>query len=311
MNKTITSLILLSSLLIGCKSNIGDDSHIPSAANETSSESSSTSTTPATEEAETIATVEPVTFDPAPGEYTESQFVTLDLPKYSAIYVTTDGVKPSTQCVAYDGSPIEISSSAMIQVLYIVDGQEYRSEGNYTITSSQDTNSAEVTNTEMLNAWLEYETAIRQELMDKNNGGAEPGYSSLGKLWTINDGVGGTIEWITNLVGISAVSTITLKNYEFNGLRVSGKIIGTFDFSGSGTTETEDQGETLILSGIFNGSIENHLIVAQKATTGGHYTTQCADAGCAAGTVNYAAPNWTQTGAGSTVSSTALTCQGM
>ncbi len=69
-------------------------------------------------------------FGPAPGPYDTTQYVTFDLPSgTSLVYYTLDGSTPTDNCLVYDGSPIEISSTSVIKVKHCQGCNELGLEG--------------------------------------------------------------------------------------------------------------------------------------------------------------------------------------
>ncbi len=242
----------------------------------------------------------PSIFSPPPGEYPTAITVTLDIPNADQIFVTTDGEIPTTDCNPYDGSPISVENSLIINVLYVVDGVEHTAAGAYVIADAI-SSSGPFTNQDMIIAAQSYIAGLWTLFKNTNNGGNEPGLGNLGDLWTIDDGVGGSATAVTVAEGFGGKLTITYKGYSYNGLRITGKTVGHFNSSGSGITTTISEGQTLVVSGTYNGTLAEDYILTGGNLTGGVVETTCSDSGCASGAVKYAAPSWTLLSAGENV----------
>jgi len=52
-------------------------------------------------------------FQPPPGDYESTQYVSINIPGATTIYYTLDGSELSERCLEYTGAPIEISSTTV------------------------------------------------------------------------------------------------------------------------------------------------------------------------------------------------------
>jgi len=244
-------------------------------------------------------------FQPPAGDYDSTQYVSINIPGATAIYYTLDGDEPSERCLQYTGTPIEISATTVIKVVYFTGGvksEVISAAYNFPGGNGDDT----YTNAVMLEAWIEYETATRQLIQDKYWNGCEPvtrngpppcsGQLNLGDLGTgyfVEDGAGGTVTWDVLQEGLGGKSILYYDGYDYalsgGGIleAIAGQIVGHFDASGSGSTNTAE-GETIQLSGAFTGTIEDAVSVTAGERTGGFYEVTCTnDPGCASGMQTY------------------------
>ena len=78
------------------------------------------------------------TFSVAPGQYASTQPVSLSGPAGAAIYYTTNGKPPTTASTRYEGTPISVSSSELIQAVAVSAGStdSFVAQGNYQIQAS-------------------------------------------------------------------------------------------------------------------------------------------------------------------------------
>ncbi len=230
-----------------------------------------------------------VEFDPPAGTYESPQLVRLVVPAAEAVYVSIDGRDPdASRCRPFDGSPIELNGSAEIKVVLVRDGKASPPfVGEYLIAGDEEA----AGNAAMLEAWFKYEEATRRKLMDENNGGKEPGLGQLGKRWTLQDGKGGKMDWITEAEGFKGRTTFTYEDYEFNGLRVRGVLIGRFDTKGTGRVRTRG-GRALVLTGTHSGTIDDQARLERKVRAAGHYSVTCSGEDCASGPTRHLAPDW-------------------
>lgn len=246
--------------------------------------------------------VEPSEVEPQGGTYADPVTVTIDIPDASAIYYTLDGSDPAPNCLVYTG-PFEISATSELRYVphFDLEVGEVRTE-SYVIESGG--SGADLTNGDMVQAWYDMESATRQMFMDKYFGGCEPVIRCDGGLnlddlgtWLLCEDSSitdkgacetagqGWIEWIVAAEGFGGKSTFTYSGFSYevsSGCELnaeSGIIVGHFDSNGTGSTSTAE-GDTMQLSGCYNGSIEDAAEVTVREKTGGTYTVTCTDDGC-------------------------------
>lgn len=243
---------------------------------------------------------------PPPGSYDDPVAVTIHIPDATRIYYTLDGTDPLENCLVYDG-PIDISQTAILSyVPYFGDAPGDPRRVTYTIGAvvADGGVADDSTNGAALQAWYDYESATRQIFMDKYFGGCEPvvrcdGQLLLGDLGTniiceddaITDKVAceaaghGWIEWTVATEGIGGLSIFTYNDFEHEispgcSLTVtSGQIVGHFDAGGSGVTSTAE-GESIQMTGCYNGTVEDSSEVTERLKVGGSYQISCTDPGC-------------------------------
>jgi hypothetical protein len=244
-------------------------------------------------------------FQPPGGDYDSTQYVIISIPNATAIYYTLDGAEPSERCLQYTGMPIEVSATTVIKVVYYAQGvkSDVISE-TYNFPGGGGDNS--YTNSAMLEAWVEYETATRQLIQDKYWDGCQPvtrsgpppcsGQLTLGDLGTgyfVDDGAGGTVTWDVLQEGLGGKSIVYYDGYDFTlgggGVleATAGQVVGHLDMNGTGSTNTAE-GETIELSGAFTGTIEDAVTITDGERTGGFFEVTCTnDPDCASGMQTY------------------------
>lgn len=281
----------------------------------------------------TGAGCEPQKITPVGGDFTGPVTVTLNYEEGAEVWYTLDGSEPNSNCLVYT-EPFVITQSTVVKArarvsagMSIVNTPVVTE--TYNILGSDSGGGDDSTNGLMINDWIEYEAATRQVFADRYFGGCEPvvgcggglNLDDLGSYLicdiddTLNDAAscesagGGWISWQVSQQGLGGGSTFTYNNYSYtltsgSELQASGVIVGSFDSGGSGNTSTAGTGTTIVLSGAYNGTVDDEVLVSSRQKSGGSYTTTCSDDGCETGTVTYlVAEGPTLTRLGSTVDS--------
>lgn len=251
----------------------------------------------------------PPVFDPPTGDYAAPVNVTVTFPDATAVYYTLDGTEPTEDCLNYTAAINIPQTSQLLAVPYYGEVKGDIEPASYNIAGSAD--ATVYTNQLMAEGWAEYEDATRQIFKDLYFGGCEPvvrcgglTMSDLG-LYHICDldpsisdtavceaAGGGWIGWNVIQEGLGGKSIFTYRNFALpistgSDLRVTGMIVGHFNSGGTGLTNTLAEGETLLLSGAYNGTIDDFGKVTNTIKNGGILRTTCTDTGCAEDSATY------------------------
>ncbi len=264
--------------------------------------------------------------DPPGDLYPDKVYVSFIIPEseYDRIYYTLDGQMPAEHCLEWNGTAFEIAESLILKYIVVKGGvsSEVKSISYEIAGTGGSGGGGTSTNLEMLNTWVDYEETTRQIIMDQYFGGCEPvvGCSGTGlelshmNTWFICDSLDlsqpvprtvihsdkasceaaghGWITWLVAQEGFGGRSVFTYKNFTLTmpaGCDLTaetGQIVGHFDSNKTGYTTT-GEGETISLSGCYNGYIDDGVSVTTGNKTGGLYHAQCSDTGCGPGVETY------------------------
>jgi Chitobiase/beta-hexosaminidase C-terminal domain len=252
-----------------------------------------------------------LTIEPPGGDYTDAQEVTITAEDATAIYYTLDGSDPGSSCLEYE-SPFTIAQTTVLKAIAFYETGEYSLVATETYSIEGSADDTTYTNEAMVYAWMDYESLTRQVFADKYFDGCEPvvgcdGGIDLGDLGlylicdadaSITDASeceaagGGWITWDVAAEGFGGKSVFTYRNYtqtltDSGSLSATGIIVGHFDANGSGRTNTGVEGETIVISGAYNGQIDDAVAITDRQKTGGVYISECDDDGCAQGPASY------------------------
>ena len=233
-----------------------------------------------------------VSFSPPGDTYSVGQNVTISTnTSPSAIYYTLDGSPATSADNVYGGSVFVDGANCTNTTLSVLlsggSNDGYQTSAIYTFDDGTCT-VQDYANDDMLRDFMDYEGITRQRLKCENNGCSDPGLGQLGDTWTITDAQGDTVSWLTVQEGFGGKSTFTYNSYDYTvtggevdnggeGLIVTaGSIVGHFNASANGATNTESEGSTLMISGKgWAGEIEDHVTVTGGNKTGGYYIVRC------------------------------------
>jgi hypothetical protein len=230
-----------------------------------------------------------ITLSPKAGTYAGEQTVNITAPGADAIYVSTNGATPSAaNCTVWDGNPIVIRDSTMLNVFAKPDSAHSSKslKAQYKLTSSS------YTNRTALDAWLLLEKDALTSLYCANNGCTVPTIDFLltEQHWTANCAGGGTVQFDNDPSAFASV--FTYASCSSNGVTANGAVTLTLDAAKLPAVNiTGSQGVILTGSGyganITDRTLRKYALNGKEGARGGSYAVGCEGAGCATGDVTY------------------------